>query len=413
MFYFIIALFLFYSLTHKEPIKWMKILNVLSLNQYVRREDEPCHIPGPLQLPIIGTKWNLWFMKMNKLHEYYEQLNRKYGNVVMEMQGNIPIVSLFKREDIDTVLKHPSRYPFRPPTEIISFYRKSRPDRYSSVGLVNAQGKEWAHIRAHVVPNALQNRLFLANFSSELCDISDDFIRKVRSQRDSDNVMENVHLALKSMSFECACCLMLGRRFDQIGVENFDELTKAANNIFTCMRDAYYGNGLWKYLPSKTLRTFARSEELLYDTVSKIIAKTLQEDNLENKDVRKSVMYSILNSEGLDDRDKITGIIGKPFECRKLLMEIFRSQKKYSVNCSLLKLILDLPIFNSLFLFHRFHHSRHRAVITLRLFHSLLFNNKSWSSAEDSRGNSRHERSFNARWFLSSALHKSSHPWGF
>lgn len=65
--------------------------------------------------------------------------HRTCGPIVVEKTGNgFPIVSLFDREDIEKVLRFPSKYPFRPPTEIIGFYRKSRPDRYASVGMPNA-----------------------------------------------------------------------------------------------------------------------------------------------------------------------------------------------------------------------------------------------------------------------------------
>lgn len=51
--------------------------------------------------------------------------------------SGVPIVHLFTKKDIEKVLKYPSKYPYRPPTEIVSWYRKSRPDRYASLGITN------------------------------------------------------------------------------------------------------------------------------------------------------------------------------------------------------------------------------------------------------------------------------------
>lgn len=66
-------------------------------------------------------------------------MNKTYGDVVLETTSNgIPILNLFNRSDIEKVLHYPSKYPFRPPTEIVACYRKSRPDRYASIGLINA-----------------------------------------------------------------------------------------------------------------------------------------------------------------------------------------------------------------------------------------------------------------------------------
>lgn len=63
---------------------------------------------------------------------------RTYGSIVLEVTpSGVPIVLLFDRADIDKVLRYPSRYPFRPPTDIVAIYRKRRSDRYASVGITN------------------------------------------------------------------------------------------------------------------------------------------------------------------------------------------------------------------------------------------------------------------------------------
>lgn len=67
-------------------------------------------------------------------------LNRHYGSLCKEEAlWNWPVISVFTKEDIEVVLKRGSRYPLRPPQEIISQYRRSRQDRYTNLGLVN----EW------------------------------------------------------------------------------------------------------------------------------------------------------------------------------------------------------------------------------------------------------------------------------
>jgi ecdysone 20-monooxygenase len=171
----------------------------------------------------------------------------------MEMMGSVPVVSLFNRQDIEKVLKFPSKYPFRPPTEIVSFYRSSRPDRYSSVGMANAQGPEWAHLRMNLTPQTFENRLILSKFCPELNLICDDFIKQIKEKRNDENVAENVEDVLKSMSFESACCLILGRRMGFMeevanSTENVQELADAVKNIFKSFRDAYYGNFYLTYL---------------------------------------------------------------------------------------------------------------------------------------------------------------------
>lgn len=65
-------------------------------------------------------------------------LHRRYGNIYREVTtSGISVVHLFDKNDIEQILKYPSRYPFRPPTHIVVTYRRSKPERYASLGLVN------------------------------------------------------------------------------------------------------------------------------------------------------------------------------------------------------------------------------------------------------------------------------------
>lgn len=99
-------------------------------------------IPGPKpSLPILGTRWifsGLGPYRMNKIHEAYKDMFQKYGKVVKEESlWNFPVISVVDLKSIEEVLNQHSKYPLRPPTEVTVHYRKSRPDRYSNLGLVN------------------------------------------------------------------------------------------------------------------------------------------------------------------------------------------------------------------------------------------------------------------------------------
>lgn len=315
LFYFIVILFLFYSVRNKKPVVWEELLNTLTLNQYYKRYNTTKRVPGPMQVPLIGTNWNLWFKNMSKLHEHYAELNQRYGDVVMEYKGNIPIASLFNRKDIEKLLKYPSKYPFRPPNEIVVIYRTLNKDRYKTVGLTNTQGAEWAALRPKLAPNHLQNRKFLSNFCPDLNIIFDDFIHAMKAQRSSENVVENVQLVSKSMFFESVCCLVFGRRmgfFSDSDVK-YKELSTAANNVMKSIRDSYYGSNLWKYLPTKVYRAYAKNEDILYDAVIEIMKQSSEIARLEGENEKAAIITAIQNDEELDDRDKITGVMGKCF----------------------------------------------------------------------------------------------------
>lgn len=67
--YVVVTAFLIYTLKNKKPLKWGELLPALN----VSKNDDTIFIPGPLKLPLIGTKWQS--IQMNKLHEYYKSKN--------------------------------------------------------------------------------------------------------------------------------------------------------------------------------------------------------------------------------------------------------------------------------------------------------------------------------------------------
>lgn len=179
----------------------------------------------------------------------------------MEMSNNVPVISLFNRADIQKVLEYPSKYPFRPPTEIMSYYRKSRPDRYASMGLVNEQGHVWAKLRSKLTPKTLESKKVLGTFCPELNDICDDFIIVIKEKRNSDdNILENFDPYAKLMTLEAACCLILGRRnsLQDTTDRDLEELMETSKNLFSLFREAYYGNLFYSNLFLKIFNSFLK-----------------------------------------------------------------------------------------------------------------------------------------------------------
>jgi len=119
-------------------------------------------IPGPRAIPFFGSQWlYIWPgpYSLEKLHianqGWFELIAKhklerlisvgfldkftKYGLIVRENHlWNFPIIHLYDKSDIEAVLRQPSKHPIRPELEAQSAYRRSRPDRYNSVGIVNA-----------------------------------------------------------------------------------------------------------------------------------------------------------------------------------------------------------------------------------------------------------------------------------
>ena len=132
---------------------------------YLAKKDGPksfSEIPGPRAIPFFGSQWlYIWPgpYSLEKLHianqGWFELIAKhklerlisvgfldkftKYGLIVRENHlWNFPIIHLYDKSDIEAVLRQPSKHPIRPELEAQSAYRRSRPDRYNSVGIVNA-----------------------------------------------------------------------------------------------------------------------------------------------------------------------------------------------------------------------------------------------------------------------------------
>ncbi|XP_058060587.1 ecdysone 20-monooxygenase [Anopheles bellator] len=272
------------------------------------------NIPGPRRLPLIGTKW-LYLtgrQRYSKVHEAFLELHRRYGKIVLDVD-TVPIVNLFDRADMERVLKYPSRFPFRPPTEIIETYRRSRPDRFGVTNLINAQGEKWHELRMKLT-SGITSRRILQSFIPSVNDICDDFVDLVRRQRAEDGTIRNFQDIANSVGLEIICCLVLGRRMGYLTTdrrnEKFIRLAEAVKESFVYISQSYYGFKLWKYMPTRLYRNFVRCEEIIYDTIAEIVYEALEEEQLNcpDNDV-KHIFISILQSEGLETKEKISGII--------------------------------------------------------------------------------------------------------
>lgn len=207
------------------------------------------------------------------------------------------------------------------------------------MGLVNEQGPQWAKLRSKLTPKTLESKRMLSTFCPELNEICDEFINVIKQKRNAENILENFDDLMKMMSLEASSSLILGRRMGYLqesgeNNENYIELGNAAKNIFTIFRDAFYGtflidaiytylllithifilfkgNCLWKYFPSKIYREYAKNEEKIYNIIVEIIKKTLKNNEFMAQDKEnESILVKILKTDGLDDRDKISGVIG-------------------------------------------------------------------------------------------------------
>ncbi|KAL0819005.1 hypothetical protein ABMA28_008290 [Loxostege sticticalis] len=271
-------------------------------------------LPGPPGLPFLGTRWLFWSRyKMNKLHEAYEDMFRRYGPVFAETTpGGAMVVSIAERAALDAVLRTPAKRPYRPPTEIIQVYRRSRPDRYASDGIVNEQGEKWFHLRRHLTAE-LTSPHTMQSFLPELNSICDEFLDLLHSCRGADGIVYGFDQLTNRMGLESVCGLMLGARLgflERSMSGRAATLAAAVKAHFRAQRDSYYGAPLWKFAPTTLYRTFVRSEETIHTIVSDLMeeAKSRSRDSAHD-DGMQEIFLKILENPALDMRDKKAAVI--------------------------------------------------------------------------------------------------------
>lgn len=277
------------------------------------------NIPGPRTFPIIGTRWIFikWFgnYRMNKLHEVYSDFFQRYGAVVKEEAfWNIPLVSINDRDSIEMVLKQSGKYPCRPPNEVTAYYRKSRPDRYTNLGLVNEQGATWHKLRTTLTPE-LTSKETMKKFLPELMVVAEDFVKLVDGSRDHNNLVRSFEELCNRLGLESTCTLILGKRFGFLQQKPVDETGKNLADAIRCQfrasRDAFYGIPFWKIFSTPAYVEFVSCENAIYDIISQLVETAIDNGN-EVKcptDNVHSVFRSILSAPSLDVRDKKAAII--------------------------------------------------------------------------------------------------------
>ncbi|XP_011314519.1 ecdysone 20-monooxygenase isoform X2 [Fopius arisanus] len=272
-------------------------------------------VPGPLSLPILGTRWIFSLFgsyRLDKVHDAYKDMNLHYGPLCKEEAlWNYPVISLFSREDIETVIKRGSRFPLRPPQEIISRYRKSRRDRYTNLGLVNEQGETWHRLRSALTPE-LMGANTVSGFFPALNKVADEFINLIRNTRADDKVAGFEELAYR-VGLESTCTLILGRHLGFLKSTSNNTTARLAEAVrvhFKASRDAFYGLPLWKVVPTTAYKELIQSEDEIYNIVSEMLDSTIcQQMNDARDEAVEAVFKSILREKNLDIKDKKAAII--------------------------------------------------------------------------------------------------------
>lgn len=270
-------------------------------------------IPGPRSIPFFGSQWlYMWPgpYSLEKLHIANQDKFTKYGLIVRENHlWNFPIIHLYDKKDIEAVLRQLSKHPIRPDLEAQSAYRRSRPDRYNSVGIVNAQGSEWHHLRSKLVPQL--HRLNLADGLSDLCSISEELIQKIRKDCQLGRASDHFEKSVYRYGLEATVAILLNQRLGTLKEyipPVAARLMEATDKLFEVSHDTMYGLPWWKYIPSKPYQKLINCENTIYEVFADFVTKAKQ---LNDKTGTHENCYldQILAVDDVDERDKLVTLI--------------------------------------------------------------------------------------------------------
>ncbi|KAK4881517.1 hypothetical protein RN001_004836 [Aquatica leii] len=266
------------------------------------------NIPGPLSLPFLGTRWIYWFgnYSFTKVHEVYADLFRRYGSIVKEETlFNIPVISILDHKDIEKVLKSSGKFPVRPPTEVIAYYRKTRPDRYASGGLVNEQGIVWHHLRTNLTSELTSPRT-IASFLPQIDQIIEEWCSLIKQVRVNERQINDLKPLAERLGLEVTCALVLGRRMGFLlpdGISpNAQALANAVHQHFLACRDTFYGLPFWKIWTTPAYMHLVEGEETIYTLALELITSA-------NEEARESAVFQSVLKASVDDREKTAAIV--------------------------------------------------------------------------------------------------------
>ena len=187
------------------------------------------------------------------------------------------------------------------------FYRKSRPQYYNDIGMVNENGPKWHFLRTHLTP-PLTSPATLHHYASHMESISQDLVSLIKYSKDANGVIPNFKEMIYKTGLEAVCMVALERRMGFLEPTlgfNTQKIVDAVAGYQKSSTESMYGLPFWKYLPSQWSGCFnnlMNCKDYLFQTFAAIVDQTMSLDAEEggNPD---SILSSLLEVKEVDVKD--------------------------------------------------------------------------------------------------------------
>ncbi|XP_059479866.1 probable cytochrome P450 301a1, mitochondrial [Neocloeon triangulifer] len=276
------------------------------LKQEVRPYED---IPGPRPIPILGNKFRFipgfQTYDFSDLLKFNKKLYDEYGPIVKfsGLEPNNDLVFVFNPQDIETVFRSDSQWPFRPPLKSLAYYRKhTRKDFFKGVGgVLIDQGKEWQEARHHVNPILMQTKV-VQMYAPKIDQVAEEFVAKIPGWIDSkDEILDDFKNEMHKWALESIAVVALDTRLgclaDKLDPNSEPQrMIDSVHTLLEVLHNLEFGGEafLWRIYPSPSWRKFVKVMDFFTDVSYKYVQQAIERSKSRPEGTEPSALERLL-----------------------------------------------------------------------------------------------------------------------
>ncbi|XP_046635706.1 probable cytochrome P450 49a1 [Daphnia pulicaria] len=276
-------------------------------------------VPGLRVLPIIGTTWGFFphigdGIPLSRMLELQKLRFKQFGYIWRDIvPGRPPIVYTARPEDVEKLFKTEGKHPVRPGMETIKAYRAQRIQDFSSAGILLSSGEEWWNTRSKAQHTFLKPKN-VTHYITELSEIADDFVNRIRLIRPENNEMTPDFLnEMYRWALETVGVVGLNTRLgclqqDLAPDSEAQKMIDAANFSFSAINELEHKFPFWKFFVTPMLRKLYDAQDFFTETTIKYINQTVEALKGSSFDSYLSIIEQLLVN-GMNPSDVTTMVI--------------------------------------------------------------------------------------------------------
>ncbi|CAL4075369.1 unnamed protein product, partial [Meganyctiphanes norvegica] len=194
-------------------------------------------MPGPRVLPGVGTEWVYYplgpYTSIDNYHIAKIEMREKYGPIYKEKLGGHWVVNTSNIKDIEIMYWNEGQYPQRTANQATTYYRRSCPEIYKNLGLLNSSGEEW-----YIHRNMLNKTILKSNNMNimvpSVSETADAWVSYIKRNRTPNSAIPDIQMTLKRFGLDAVSSTMFGERIgtlDETPSQHAEEYFYTAINL--------------------------------------------------------------------------------------------------------------------------------------------------------------------------------------